>query len=348
MPSFAHPWFLLLLFAVPLLVWLWLRKRRGTLCYPDTGLVARLPAGRGQWARRGGAALRALALTLLVCALAGPRLPVWRSRIPTEGIAITVLLDVSGSMAAKDFQWQNRAISRLDAAKQALRLFIAGGEGPDGTQLEGRPHDLVGVVAFASRPDSLCPLTLSHSVLLGMIEKEEPRSIPGESQTNISDAIVLGLHRLESSHTRRKVLVLITDGEHNVQTPRSGWTPRQAAQIAANLNVPIYAIDAGNEMGSDEFPGAEPSDPALRAKTRESALKTLHAVTAITGGRYFEARDTRTLLDVCKQIDRLEKNEIRSFQYESYHEIALGFGAAALVVMIVLQLLEMTVWLRVP
>jgi Ca-activated chloride channel family protein len=348
MPSFAHPWFLLLLLAVPLLVWLWFRKRRGTLNYPDTSLVAALPAGRGWWARVVGGALRAAALTLLVLALAGPQLPDFRSRIPTEGIAITVLLDVSGSMAAKDFQWQNRPISRLDAAKQALRLFVTGGEGPDGTQLEGRPNDLIGVVAFASRPDSLCPLTLSHSVLLSMVDKEEPRSVPGESQTNISDAIVLGLHRLESAHARRKVIVLITDGEHNVDAPRSTWKPRQAAQIAANLKVPIYAVDAGNESGGEDVPGVEPIDPALRAKTRESALKTLHAVANITGGRYFEARHTRTLLDVCKQIDRLEKNEIRSFQYERYHDFSLGFGVAAFAVLVLLQLLEMTVWLRVP
>ena len=152
---FVRPWYLLLLLAVPLLAWLWLRKRRGTFRYPDTGLFAAMPVGRGRTARVGGASLRrghSRAARRWRCRGRGS--PTSASRVPAEGIAITVLLDVSGSMAAKDFQWQDRAISRLEAAKQALRLFVAGGEGPDGTALDGRPNDLVGVVTFATRPSA--------------------------------------------------------------------------------------------------------------------------------------------------------------------------------------------------
>lgn len=348
MVYFDHPWYLLLLLAVPLLVWRWLRQRRGTLRYPDTGLLAAMPTRRGRWARLGGASFRGIILTLLVLAVSGPRIADFRSRVPTEGIAINVLVDVSGSMAAKDFQWQDRPISRLEAAKQALRLFVAGGEGPDGTTLQGRPNDLVGVVTFASRPECACPLTLSHSVLLGLLEREEPRSVPGESETNISDAIALGLHRLEGAQVKRKVLVLLTDGEHNVPHPRSGWTPRQAAQVAANLNVPIYTVDAGSEMGSEDYPSGKPIDPRLRAQTRASAERTLREIAAISNGRYFEARDTRSLLDVCKEIDRLEKSAIQSFQYEKYHDVSFWLGLAALALMVALQVLEQTVWLRVP
>jgi Ca-activated chloride channel family protein len=345
---FERPWLLLLLLTVPLLVRMWFRQRRGTLRYPDTKLFTGMPSGRGDRARLGGAALRTLVLALLVIASAGPRLADFRSRVPTQGIAISLLLDVSGSMAAKDFQWQNQPISRFDAAKQAVRLFVAGGEGPDGTKLNGRPNDLVSVVTFATRPDSLCPLTLSHSVMLGMLDKEEPRSVPGEMTTNISDAIVLGLHRLESAKVRRRILVLLTDGEHNVEETRSGWSPRRAARIAADLNVPIYTIDAGSEMGSEDVPGAAPIDPQLRARTRASAERSLRAIASLTGGRYFEARDTRTLLDVCGEIDRLEKSSIQSFQYERYHDISFLVGLAALALLILLQVLEQTVWLRIP
>jgi Ca-activated chloride channel family protein len=345
---FDRPWCLLLLLAVPLFVWRWLRLRRGTLRYPDTGLFAAMPTRRGRAARIGGAALRAAILLLLVVAVAGPRVADFRSRVPTEGIAITVLLDVSGSMAAKDFQWQDRAISRLEAAKQAIRLFVAGGEGPDGTPLDGRPNDLVGVVTFATRPECTCPLTLSHSVLLGLLEQEEPRSVPGESETNISDAVALGLHRLEGARVRRKVIVLLTDGEHNVPHPKSGWTPRQAARVAADLNVPIYTIDAGSELGSEDYPGGKPIDPKLRHQTRLSAAQTLRSLATISGGRYFEARDTHSLLDVCKEIDRLEKSAIESFQYERYHDVSFWLGLVALTLMAALQVLEQTMWLRVP
>jgi Ca-activated chloride channel family protein len=335
--QFARPWLLLLLLAVPPLVWLWLRQRRGTLTFPDTGVFAALPRGRGRFARAGGASLRALVLVLLVLAMAGPQLADWRSRVPTEGIAITVILDVSGSMATRDFIWEDKAISRLEAAKLAMHTFV-----------ENRPNDLIGLVTFATRPESTCPLTLSHSVLLQLLKVEEPRSVPGESETNISDAIVLGLHRLESAHARRKVAVLLSDGEHNVRHPQSNWTPRQAAQIAGNLNIPIYTIDAGSDSGGEDYPGATPVDPALRAQQRASAERTLRSVASISGGRYFEARDTKTLLEVCKEIDRLEKQEIRSFQYERYYEGYPWFGLAAFMLLISLQVLEKTLWQRIP
>ncbi len=66
------------------------------------------------FARIGGAILRSLTLVLVVVALAGPRFPDLRTRIKTEGIAIVMLVNVSGSMAEHDFDWNGEPISRLD------------------------------------------------------------------------------------------------------------------------------------------------------------------------------------------------------------------------------------------
>src|SRR5262249_33724662 len=154
----------------------------------------------------------------------------------------------------RDFDWNGLPVSRLEAVKKVFGLFLTGsgpgtGDGaplpPPGADFRGRATDLVGLVTFATRPETRCPLTMSHSVLLRQLESEEPRSVRGESETNLSDAIAVGLHRLHSAGPRRKVLVLLSDGEHNVVQPRSDWTPRQAGQVAASLGVPIYAIDAG-------------------------------------------------------------------------------------------------------
>jgi hypothetical protein len=187
--------------------------------------------------------LRAAGLVLLIVALAGPRWPDLHTRIATQGIAIVMVVDVSGSMAEADFTWGDERITRLEAAKRAFTLFVAGGEGLDGEHFEGRPDDLIGLVTFATRPESSCPLTLSHSALLRILATQEPRTLPTESQTNIGDAIAWGIQRLESDRSRRKVMILLTDGEHNVPPP--ALKPRQAAQMAASLGVPIYALDAG-------------------------------------------------------------------------------------------------------
>ena len=177
-----------------------------------------------------------------------------------------------------------------------------------------------------------------------MLKEEQPRSIPGDSETNISDALVLGLHRLHAAGPRRKVLVLLSDGEHNVNPTASGLTPRQAAQIAGNLGVRVYCIDAGGDGSTITEPGAH----ADTAANRELGARTLQEVAQITGGRYFSARDTKSLLAVWNEIDTLERSDIASFQYRRYHEGFGWFALAALALWLLVGALEQTFWQRVP
>jgi Ca-activated chloride channel homolog len=358
MPQFANPWLLLLGLVVPPLLWWWLRQRRQALRHPAADLLVNLPTGRARIVRLGGTVLRATSLLLLVVAVSGPRWPDLHTRIDTEGIAIMMLVDVSESMSKTDFDWNGEAISRLEAVRRVFRLFVAGGsaiegtaDGTDAAAFEGRATDLVGLVLFATRPETGCPLTLSHSVLLHLLDAEKPRTVPGESETNISDAIALGLHRLKSAGPRRKVLVLLTDGEHNVPKPQSGWTPRQAAQVAASLNVPIYTIDAGSntiasEPAAGELPSAE--HPVSPGEVRADAVNTLEELARITGGRNFQARDTAGLLAACRAIDELERADIHSFQYRRYYEGYPWFALASFLVYCLVLGLEMTVWRRLP
>jgi len=338
MLRFANPIFLALLAAVPPLIWWWLRRRRSALRYPDTGWLTSLPPGRSVWVARGGAALRGASLALVVIALAGPRWPERGSRIPTEGIAIQMVVDASPSMGERDFDWNGLPLTRLEAAQKALRLFVAGNvEAAPGNEprFDGRPNDLIGLVTFGDRPEVACPLTLSHAVLLNVLASARPLPV---SETNVSDALVLGLHRLEAARPRRKVMILLSDGEHNYLAPRSEWTPRQAGQIAANLGVPIYAIDAGSQPDSE----AEPNP------VRAQGIRTLRDLAQITGGKYFQARDADGLLAVYRDIDQREHEEIESFQYRRYHEGFRWFALAGFVLYASACVLDRTVWLRVP
>jgi Ca-activated chloride channel homolog len=342
MIQFADPLYLLLLLLVPVLVWWWLRQGRNALRYPAMTLLAGLPVGRARFARLGGAVLRGLTLTLLVVALAGPRTPDLRTRIDTEGVALVMLVDVSGSMAERDFVWDREPVSRLDAVKHVFRLFVEGGkgggpaaDGADPKAFEGRPTDLIGLVTFATRPETIRPLTLTHSATLRTLDEEEPRHVPGESETNLSDALSVALTRLRAAKPeQRKVLVLLTDGEHNVPDPKSTWTPRQAAQVAASLQIPLYTIDAGNDTAGPEV--------------RAAAVQTLQDLAHITNGRYFQAGDTKGLLAACRAIDDLERTPIQSFQYRKYHELQVWFALAAFVVLVLGFVLDRTVWRKLP
>src|SRR6516225_3542569 len=112
MPRFSQPWLLLVAALMPFLMWRWLRGYRGAFRYPDIALLAHLPVGRCRIARWGGMGLRAAGLLVLIVALAGPRWPDLRTRVVTEGIAIAMVVDVSGSMAESDFTWKEERITR--------------------------------------------------------------------------------------------------------------------------------------------------------------------------------------------------------------------------------------------
>lgn len=344
MLEFANPAILLLSPLAVLLAWWWARRHRPALRYSDGGLLAGLPAGRARRARWGGAALRGMAFLGLVVALAGPRRPDLQTRIPAEGVAIVLALDVSGSMAERDVAWMagEPPISRIEAARRAFRLFVAGGEAPDGTHFEPRPSDPIGLVAFAALPQTLCPLTLNHSVLLHVVDGLEPKS-GLDAGTNVGDAIAEAVIRLDRGSTeRRKVLIVLSDGEHNVSKEGASnpLRPRQAAQLAANLGIAIYTIDAGGEPP----PGASPE----LIEQRRAGQETLRSIAAMTGGRSFTATNGPELLAAYKEISQLEKVEVISYSYRRYHEYYPAFAAAAVALLLFIHALERTRWRVIP
>ncbi len=98
-------------------------------------------------------------------ALARPQTVGGTTRIAGQGVAIVVILDQSSSMKAMDFPSDRgtQTISRLKAAKTTFTQFV-----------EGRPDDLIGAVAFANYPDSICPPTLDHAFLVEAVNALGP------------------------------------------------------------------------------------------------------------------------------------------------------------------------------
>lgn len=338
--QFANPAFFWLAPLAVLLPWWWLRRPRPALRYSDASLFAGLPSGRAVRAKWGGAILRALAIAALVVACAGPRRPDQQTRLPAEGIAIVLALDVSGSMGEKDAVWaaNDPPVSRLEAARRSFTLFVRGGEAPDGTHFEPRESDQIGLVAFAALPETACPLTLNHSVLLRVADGLEPRS-GIDAGTNVGDAIAEGLIRLEKgAGDRRKVLILLSDGEHNIsrEGPSDPLKPKQAAQLAANLGIRVYTIDAGGEPTA--------AMPPEVLEQRRQGRETLQAVASLTGGRAFAATSGTELLAAYREISTLEKSEVQSYQYRRYYEYYPWFAAAALGLLLAAHLLERTRW----
>jgi Ca-activated chloride channel family protein len=265
-------------------------------------------------------------------------------------------IDVSGSMETDDVVWNvgTPPISRLEAARRGFKLFIGGGEAPDGTRFEPRPGDAVGLIAFAQVPQTVCPFTLNHSVLFKVVDELKTKA-GVDAGTNIGDSIGEAVARLDAVADKKKarVLILLSDGEHNIFTedaessdgkkrtapPRAGiertMKPREAAQIAANLDVRVYTIDTGGEPHLGSGPEAD---------TRREGREALNKVAEMTGGKSFAATSGIELLAAYREISALEKTIIQAPIYRRYFEYYAWFAGLALVLQLMAHTLERSVW----
>jgi Ca-activated chloride channel family protein len=340
--GFEYPWLLLFTPLAPLLAWWLCRRRRPALRYSDTAVLDGLPGGGAMLAWWGAAALRGLAVLLTVLAAANPRVPDLRTPLPVEGIAIVLVLDVSGSMNTPDFDPDaTPPVTRLDAAKAAVRQFVSGGD-TGGVRFDGRPNDQIGLVTFAAVADTACPLTLNHPVLLTVLDEQRAKS-GIDAGTNVGDALGEGLVRMnqldKANDKRRRVLVLLSDGEHNV-VGEDKLRPLQAAQLAAKLGgIPIYTIDCGGDGSAGD---------AEERKQRADGRAVLEQVADLTGGKAFVATDAAEMKEVFAQIDQLEKAPAVKFVYRRYRPFGPWCAVAAAAVVLWIGLLERTRWSRLP
>jgi Ca-activated chloride channel family protein len=298
----AHPYYLLLLLIIPGLIWWSLKgqkRRRGSLIYSDLGLVHRAPTSRSPALYRLPLALRALAIFLFVLALARPQAGRHGQEILTEGIDILLCLDVSGSMKAEDFKPKNR----LHVAKEAAAQFIS-----------GRANDRMGMVVFAGKSFTQCPLTLDQGILLDFLDRIQIGMI--EDGTAIGMALGTGINRLRDSTAKSKVIILLTDGINN----RGEIDPITAARMAAALDIKIYTIGAGTR-GQAPYPVEDPIFGRRYVQMPvEIDEETLMEIAGITGGKYFRATDGQKLSQIYAQIDQMEKTLVKTKEYVEYSE----------------------------
>jgi Ca-activated chloride channel family protein len=259
-----------------------------------------------------------LTVVALLFALAKPQ-SFGEARAQGEGIAIQMVLDVSGSMAEEDFVLDGRPARRLDAVKRVFRDFVLG-RGP----LRGREGDLIGMTTFAMYADSPCPLTPD---VAGVVELLDQTEIPGwaagrkvrdteeAGYTALGDGIVLATDDLRrageqavagvpgAEAAKSKVMVLLTDGANNPAPfpGRESPKPLEAAKIAAALGIRIYTIGAAGS------PGRAAGFGAFLRPTAQVDEPTLMEIAQLTGGKYFRATDVDSLQTIYEEIDRLER-----------------------------------------
>jgi len=359
------PWALLLLLTLPVLGYLMVRKKRtAAVKFSSLNNMRNCPVS---WRLRFRPVLvvaRILCLALLIIALARPRKGTVLSEFSTEGVAVEVVVDRSGSMQA-EMDYNGQKMNRLEVVKRVFADFIAGGD----KKFAGRSGDLMGLITFARYADTVCPMVLSHNVLVEFLKNTHIVRLRSEDGTAIGDAVALATARLKKAEEeiqqrkarlgslskgieklhgqddfriKSKVIILLTDGQNNT----GRYNPMQAAELAKKWGIKIYTIGIGSGqsfvtiqtlMGTMKIPAQNELDEGL-----------LKSIAQETGGFYGRADDAKGLEKIVEKIDKLEKNKVKSIQYTQYAERFGPWTFAALLLLTAEIVAGCTIFRKVP
>jgi Ca-activated chloride channel family protein len=268
--------------------------------------------------------LAASAFVPLAVSLARPQEVLSRNLERALGVDIVVVLDISGTMAALDFEPSDR----LGVAKEVIGGF-----------LDRRLNDRFGLVVFAGSAVTLCPLTLDHRVTHMLLDKIELDVLP--DGTAIGLGLGTAVNRLRTSKAESKIVILVTDGANNA----GQLDPLTAAELAAKEEITVHTVLVG-KGGEVPIPVRERDLRTGRMRMRvvraevETNPELLAEISRLTGGTSFRARDPRALEKVFSEIDSLERTEFTSTRLVRYRERFEPWAMAALALVLLALALE--------
>jgi Ca-activated chloride channel family protein len=314
------------------------------LTYPHAGLLAELPTSWRVKLQPLPDVLRLAVLICLVLALARPQMGFERERITQRGVDIMLALDVSGSMRAEDIM-----PNRIEAAKQTIRRFVS-----------RLATDRVGLVVFAGRSFTQCPLTTDYAVLIDLLKSCRIGMVAFDG-TAIGHALANCVYRFtpdqdggegagptadetKAAKPRSRVVVLLTDGYNNAGEIR----PHDAAVMAKMKGIKVHCIGLGTVEGAP-VPWVRggrrtylqnPDGTLLITRLDEA---TLRDIADVTGGRYFRATDAAALDRIYERIAAMEKHDIEMEHLTHHEERFVTVLLTALVLLLGELLLRATV-----
>jgi len=260
-----------------------------------------------------------LALTMLLIALANPRVGTKIEEVKQVGIDVYILLDVSKSMLAGDIK-----PSRLEKAKYEISRLIQ--------RLKG---DRIGLIVFAGQAYVQFPLTSDYSAANLFLNAVDVNSVP-QPGTAISPALELALSSFKYDDGTKKAIVLITDGEDHEGDIES------AIEDANSKDVSLYAIGFGspagvpipiyNESGSQIGFRKDNEGNIILTKLDETTLKN---IAGQGNGKYYRGTNTEDELEsIYNDLAKIEQSEYGSKQITDYEDRFYYFLLPAILLLI--------------
>ena len=219
-----------------------------------------------------------LLVILLITALADPHIPLAQTK---EGVNVVIVMDVSGSMAATDYQ-----PSRLDAAKQSAKSLV------DGLNIK----DNAGVVIFSSGATTSAYLSpYKEKVLEKLMSIKQT-----DGETALGDGLALAVDMAASIPNKKKVIILMSDGVSNAGV----ISPDEAVNFAKMNGIQVYTVGIGSKekviLGYD-WVG--------RPQYAELDEATLQKIATETQGQYFKSVDRSTLSHIYSELPKKIERE---------------------------------------
>jgi len=197
---------------------------------------------------------------------------------------VLVAVDLSGSMATKDFKDKNgTAIDRLEAVKMVLSDFF-----------KARKGEKIGLILFGNAAFVQAPFTQDLHALEQLLS-ELQIGMAGP-QTAMGDAIGLSVKLFQDSNVTDRMLIVMSDGDDT----GSKVPPTTAAKLAAKNGVSIFPIAIGDPKNAGEHP--------IDTETLKEIAKT-------TGGKFYYAWNVEELADIYTQIDKLKPKEVKEITH---------------------------------
>ena len=312
---FEDPWLLLILLSLPILI---LRERTiaSVINYSSLASLKAVSQHHSKVKAMVPIILRFLAITLFIIAFARPQEGHKRTEILSQGVDIVLAIDTSGSMQALDFKKNETQVTRLSVVKDVVAEFV-----------KNREMDRIGMVVFGANAFTQCPLTLDQNILLSFLDKLKI-GMAGDA-TAIGSAIGISARRLKDLKSKSKVIILLTDGRNN-----SGViSPLQAAEIAKSLGIKVYTIGVG-KRGKAPFLVDSIFGKRLIYQNVDIDEEVLNKISKMTDAKYFRATDLKSLKDIYKQIDLLEKSEVKSIDHSEHKELFHYFLIPGLILLL--------------
>jgi Ca-activated chloride channel family protein len=319
--TFGAPIFLLALLLLPALVvgYVLMQRRpaRYAVRYTNLDVLASVAGGSQAWRRHAGLAVFLLALAALLMGFARPKVTRLADR---EEATIVLVIDVSGSMSAKDVK-----PTRLEAAQVVVRDFL--GDLPEKFQ--------VGVVSFSEQAEVVTPATDDRDLATYAINYLYP-----QRGTAIGDGLARGVEVARAASprgptkNRPAAILLLSDGSQT----EGMLLPLQGAARAKSFGIPIYTIALGTPEGVVEFHRfgttriiPVPPDPV-----------TLKQIASQTGGRFYEAESAGDLREAYERLGSLVS------KVERKQEVTYAFLGGGIVLLLAAAALGIVTFPRLP